>query len=84
MSSDGAYIAVGYGRPSAPGRSKRDGGFAILRSSDLSVVVEHQDSQDWVCELRFSPDSSLLAVSTQVRCCCDLYNVVGNCKVVVS
>jgi hypothetical protein len=60
-------IAVGLGRPSAPGRSRSDGSFAILQASDLQVMFTAQETAEWITEVRFSPDSSLLASATEVR-----------------
>jgi hypothetical protein len=75
MSHDGGLIAVGYGRPSAPGRSHKDGGIELLHGSTLASVLFLQESTDWVREVKFSQDSSLLVVSTQassvrVKSCC--------------
>lgn len=65
-SPDGAFVAIGFGARSGQGRSRRDGGFALLNSSDLATVHEGQDSRDWVCDIKFSPDSTLMALSSQV------------------
>lgn len=64
-SPDGTMVAVGYGGRAGPGRSRRDGAFALLNSSDLSVLHEGQDCRDWVCEIKFAPDSSLMALASQ-------------------
>jgi len=64
-SPDGSLVCVGYGGRSGPGRSRRDGGFALLTSAQLATVHEGQDSRDWIGEAKFAPDGSLLALASQ-------------------
>jgi len=64
-SPDGTMLAVGYGGRTGTGRSRKDGSFVLLKAADLSTIHEGQDSRDWICEIKFSPDSSLLAMSSQ-------------------
>ena len=66
-SPDGTMLAVGYGGRTGTGRSRKDGSFVLLKAADLSTIHEGQDSRDWICEIKFSPDSSLLAMSSQAR-----------------
>jgi hypothetical protein len=58
-------VAVGFGGRSGAGRSRRDGGFALLNAADLAVLHEGQDSRDWICEIKFAPDGSLMAMASQ-------------------
>jgi len=67
-SPDGAMVAVGLGGKTGQGRSRRDGSFMLLNAADLSLLHEGQDSRDWVCEIKFSPDSTLMAMASQVSC----------------
>ncbi len=66
VSSDGTLIAVGYGRPSGPGRSRKDGGLQLLHASNLVPVLFMQETTDWICDIKFSPNNAMVAVSTQV------------------
>ena len=66
-SPDGAMVAVGYGGRTGSGRSRRDGAFVLLKAPDLSVVHEGQDSRDWLTEIKFSPDGTMMAAASQVR-----------------
>jgi hypothetical protein len=66
-SPDGSMVAVGFGGRSGHGRSRKDGAFVLLKAADLSAIHEGQDSRDWISEIKFSPDSTLLAMASQVR-----------------
>ncbi len=40
---------------------KMDGGFLILDSRDLSVVHEGRDSREWITDIKYNLDGSVLA-----------------------
>jgi len=63
FSNDGKMLAVGLGRGSA--KATRDGAYMVFQASDLSIMHEGRDSQEWVRELCFSPDDRRLACATQ-------------------
>jgi hypothetical protein len=87
-SPDGTMLAVGYGGRTGTGRSRKDGAFVLLKASDLSTIHEGQDSRDWISEIKFSPDSSLLAMSSQVGSRCSMpqpgcTTQIGRCAEVI-
>lgn len=64
-SPDGSMLVVGVGGRVGRGRHRKDGAFLVLSAEDLSTLHEGQDSRDWISEVRFSPDGSMLAVGSQ-------------------
>jgi WD40 repeat protein len=71
-SPDGEFLAVGLGAPAktsirrkARGRlPDKDGGFIVVRSSDLALVHSARDAREYVTCLRFSPDGRTLALAS--------------------
>jgi microtubule-associated protein-like 6 len=63
FSPDGRLLAIGLGRGGA--KATRDGAFIVFQVSDLSIMHEGRDSQEWVRELSFSPDGRRMTIATQ-------------------
>ena len=63
-SPDGKQIAVGLGGRAGHGAGKKDGAFLILNEADLNTMHEGRDSQQYVSEIKYTPDGGTLAVGT--------------------
>jgi microtubule-associated protein-like 6 len=63
-SPDGTTIAVGLGGRVGRGAGKKDGAFLILNEPDLNTLHEGRDSQQWISEIKFSPDGKTLALGS--------------------
>ncbi|EEY63980.1 microtubule-associated protein, putative [Phytophthora infestans T30-4] len=76
-SPDSELLAVGFGgdngvrqrrKPaSKQGQQSREGGFAVLRASDLDMetfVFEDKPAKEWISDVKFSPNGDLLALGS--------------------
>jgi microtubule-associated protein-like 6 len=61
-SSNGHLIAVGIGGESSS--RMKDGAFMVLHSGSLEVIHEDRKSKRWIRDVRFSPNSQLLAIAS--------------------
>jgi microtubule-associated protein-like 6 len=76
-SPDGSQIAVGLGGRVGRGAGKQDGAFLILNEPDLNMVHQGRDSQQYISEIKYSPDGKTLAVGSHDNNIY-LYDVPGN------
>ncbi|ETW03494.1 hypothetical protein, variant [Aphanomyces invadans] len=75
-------IAVGYGGRIGSGKKKhqKEGGLVVFRDADtFDVLYEDKPSKEWISEIKFSPDNSILAVGSHDNAIY-LYAVVANAK----
>ena len=64
-SPDGKFIAIGFGGASANEVERSlDGSFQILDASSFKVIYHGRNSQQWVTDIRYSPDGSMLALAS--------------------
>ena len=63
-SPDGTLIAVGIGGRVGRGKNRDDGKWMILREVDLEKVHDARDSRQWISDIKFSPDGSILGVAS--------------------
>ena len=63
-SPDGTLIGVGIGGRVGRGAQKNDGAYMVLRESDLTVIHQARDSREWISEIKFSPNGTILAVGS--------------------
>ena len=80
VSPDGKLVACGLGGRVGRGKCKGEGGLVVLKEADLSVVHTAQDSQQWISDVKFSPDGATLAVGSHDNCIY-LYKVAGHAAV---
>jgi len=59
----GKHLVVGLGRGKKNDRF--DGGFVVLDSERLSIIHEGKDANEWVCMAKYTPDGSILALTSQ-------------------
>jgi microtubule-associated protein-like 6 len=65
-SPDGRRVAIGFGSSSlVAGNSKQyDGKWIVMDTEDFQVVHEARDSVKWITEIKYSPNSDLIAVGS--------------------
>jgi microtubule-associated protein-like 6 len=63
-SPDGKFIAVGLGAGKAGG-GKKDGAYCVYQESDLKLVHEGRDTQQYVRNMKFTPDGTSLGLASQ-------------------
>jgi len=63
-SKDGKMMALGLGGRTRRGRTKKDGAFVVLDAKTLTVIHEGRDSREWISDIKFSPDGTLLGLAS--------------------
>lgn len=63
-SPDGQLLLVGLGSGVEGAEERKEGGYVILNEHDLTLVHEARDSKQMITDCKFSPDGSLMALSS--------------------
>jgi len=67
-SPDGTQIAVGLGGSVGRGKYKKDGAYVVCSFEEqdkrLSVIVEGHEAKEWISDLKYSADGSILAIGS--------------------
>ena len=65
----GDYVAIGFGGRVGRGKQKDDGVLRIYsypkeHSSSMTKLCEMKDAKQWISDVKFSPDGTILAVGS--------------------